>query len=97
MKITISQNVYITGGNTLFPKFAERVQTDLQAMRPFKSSFSVQPAQDGLLDAWRGGCSWVNSEDSRGAFISREEYDENGVEFFKEHVTSNVSVTLSKQ
>ena len=80
----------------MFPKFPERVHTDLQAMRPFKSSFSVHSAEDGLLDAWRGGCSWANSEDSVAAFVSRAEYDENGAEYFKEHVTSNLFITPTK-
>ena len=80
----------------MFPQFADRVRTDLQAMRPFKSSFSVHAAGDALLDAWRGGCSWANSVDSETAFVSRAEYEENGAEFFKEHVTSNLSITPTK-
>ena len=80
----------------MFPSFADRVHTDLQAMRPFKSSFSVYSAEDGLGDAWRGGCSWVNSEESQSGFISRAEYDECGAEYFKEHVTSNLVIAPMK-
>ena len=80
----------------MFPKFGERVRVDLQAMRPFKSSFTVSSAEDGLLDAWRGGCSWANSEDSQTAFISKAEYDESGAEFFKEHVASNLCIAPTK-
>lgn len=81
----------------MFPNFAERVRTDLQSMRPFKSSFSVYSAEDGLLDAWRGGCSWASSDDSEGALVSRADYDEHGAEFFKEHVTSNRFIAPTKQ
>ena len=80
----------------MFPSFADRVRTDLQAMRPFKSSFSIYSAEDGLGDAWRGGCSWANSDNSQGGFVSREEYEEHGVEYFKEHVTSNLSIAPMK-
>ena len=76
----------------MFPNFADRVHTDLQAMRPFKSSFSVYSAEDGLCDARRGGCSWANSDDCQGGFVSRAEYEEHGVEYFKEHVTSNLCI-----
>ena len=81
----------------MFPSFADLVCTDLQAMRPFKSSFNVYSAEDGLCDAWRGGCSWANSDDSHSGFVSRADYDEHGVDYFKEHVTSNLCIAPMKQ
>ena len=80
----------------MFPNFTERVRADLQAMRPFKSFFSVYAAEDGLVNGWRGGCSWANSDDSESGFVSRAEYDECGVEYLKEHVTSNLCIAPMK-
>ena len=38
---TLSQNVFVTGGNTLYRGFKTRLENELRAMRPFKSKFRV--------------------------------------------------------
>ena len=37
----LSQNVFITGGNTMVLNFKERLEVELLAVRPFQSKFSV--------------------------------------------------------
>ena len=36
-----TQNIFLTGGNVLFPNFKERLERDLLASRPYGSSFAV--------------------------------------------------------
>ena len=45
----LSQNVIVTGGNTLFPGVEERLRTEMRAIRPFQSDFSVLSAGKWLL------------------------------------------------
>ena len=52
--------MFITGGNSQYPNFVERVETDLRCLRPFKSTFKVWQAEDPMLDGWRGGASWAS-------------------------------------
>ena len=87
------QNIYITGGGSLFPNFAERLTEDVRQMRPFGSSFSILSAEEKLLDGWRGASVWGRAEGSRGAFVTRGEYEERGGEFLRESGVSNVYVT----
>lgn len=42
--IWFAQNMIVTGGNTLFPGVEERLWTELRAIRPFQSDFSVLSA-----------------------------------------------------
>ena len=87
------QNVYLTGGTSLLPNFAERLTVDLRSMRPYQSSFSVIPAPHKTLDAWRGASSWGGDERNSQWFVSRAEYEENGSEYLKEHSASNPYIT----
>jgi len=38
------QNVFVTGGNTKFPQFGNRLEMELRAVRPFQSQFRVTMA-----------------------------------------------------
>lgn len=87
--------MFVTGGNSLHTHFTQRLEEDLRAMRPFKSSFHVSAAGDPLLDAWRGGGLWAESPPNLDAFVTRDEYMEKGVEFMKQHSASNVPLTVT--
>lgn len=87
--LLVSQTIYVTGGTSLIPNFAERLTVDVRHMRPYGSSFSVVGADNKLLDGWRGASEWGKREENRAWFVSRAEYLEKGGEFMKEHPSSN--------
>lgn len=41
---TLVQNVFLTGGNVMYPGMKARVEKELLEMRPFQSSFQVLTA-----------------------------------------------------
>lgn len=41
---TLVQNVFLTGGNVMYPGMKARVEKELLEMRPFQSSFQVLSA-----------------------------------------------------
>ncbi len=84
------QNIFVTGGNTLHQQFCQRLERDVRCLRPFQSSFRISPAQDPLLDAWRGGGTWAAQPDNCHAFITRDDYSEFGAEYMRQHSASNV-------
>lgn len=94
------QNVFLTGGNVMYPGMKARVEKELLEMRPFQSSFQVQLASNPVLDAWYGARDWAldHLEDS-GAWVTRKDYEEKGGEYLKEHCASNtyVPIRLPKQ
>lgn len=83
-------DVFLTGGNTLFPGFGDRLSRDLRAFLPSEASMKVRLARDPLLDAWRGAAGWARDERMVGkAWVSRQEYEEKGSECLKEHDLGN--------
>jgi len=61
-------------------------------LRPFGSAFTVQHADNGRLDAWRGASAWSRRDDLQQASLSRAQYDECGPDYLAEHCASNVHV-----
>ncbi|XP_060045953.1 actin-related protein 5 isoform X2 [Erinaceus europaeus] len=89
------QNVFLTGGNMMYPGMKARIEKELLEMRPFQSSFQVQLASNPVLDAWYGARDWAldHLEDNE-VWITRKDYEEKGGEYFKEHCASNIYVPI---
>ncbi|XP_066295126.1 actin-related protein 5-like [Branchiostoma lanceolatum] len=93
----LMQNVFLTGGNTLYPNLQARMERELQAIRPFQSTFQVFTAKNAVLDPWLGARS-MSVDPSRSAqmFLTRAEYLEKGAEYLKEHRASNIFIPTPK-
>lgn len=77
----LAKNVFITGGNTSYPGFKERIESELMKMRPFNSLINVTMSNDVILDGWKGANKWSNAnKESKNAWITKEFYEENGKE-----------------
>ncbi|KAG1929070.1 actin-related protein 5 [Pimephales promelas] len=89
------KNVFLTGGNLQYPGLKERVQRELLAIRPFQSHFQVCVASRPALDAWFGAREWAlrNPAEDQG-WISRQDYEENGGEYLREHCASNTFIPM---
>lgn len=89
------QNVFLTGGNMMYPGIKTRMEKELLMMRPFGSTFHVSVAENPVLDAWHGASDWAlqNWEVDEG-WITRKEYEEMGGEYLKENAASNRHVAI---
>lgn len=93
-------NVFLTGGNMLYPGMKQRVERELLAIRPFQSHFKVTMAARPSLDAWFGARDWAlqhppaPGEEEEGGWVSRQDYEEKGGEYLSEHCASNLFVPL---
>ncbi|QDS75576.1 hypothetical protein FKW77_006031 [Venturia effusa] len=85
----ILKDIFLTGGNTLFQGFEERLQKELQAVLPQSAPLRVRRAKDPLLDAWRGAAQWAGEPSSRQHFVTRAEFMERGGDYIKEHECGN--------
>ncbi|KAL4787154.1 hypothetical protein BJX76DRAFT_345811 [Aspergillus varians] len=85
------RDVFLTGGNTLFKDFDERLQNELRAFLPLEAQLAVRRASDPVLDAWKGAAQWASRSGLAKSSISREEYLEKGSEYLKEHDLGNVT------
>jgi actin-related protein 5 len=85
----VLKDVFLTGGNTLFPGFEERLRTELRAVLPADAIFKVRKAKDPVLDAWKGAAKWASSANSKQAFVTRADFLEKGGDYLKEHDLGN--------
>ena len=80
---SILKDVFLTGGNTLFTGFEERLSRELRAVLPIEASLRVRRATDSLLDAWKGAAQWSKEPGFKSGLVTRAEYQEKGSDYFK--------------
>jgi actin-related protein 5 len=85
----VLKDIFLTGGNTLFQGFEERLRNELRAVLPAEEEIRVRRAKDCVLDAWRGAAKWATNPKSRMAFTTRADFLEKGGEYLKEHDMGN--------
>ena len=86
----VLRDIFLTGGNALFKGFDERLRDELTAVLPAGADLRIRRAGDAVLDAWKGAAKWAaggiggNGANSwKMARVTREEYQEKGVDYFK--------------
>ena len=85
-KQLLLKDVFLTGGNTMFDNFEERLQRELKAVLPAQYATTVRRAHDPILDAWKGAASWWSTSSSTNrdqATMTKAEYSEKGEDYFK--------------
>jgi actin-related protein 5 len=87
----VLKDIFLTGGNTMFQGFEERLRLELRAVLPAEQQTRVRKAGDVVLDAWRGAAGWAAKKENRGAFVTRAEWAEKGGEYIKEHGLGNAA------
>ncbi|KAL3420150.1 chromatin remodeling complex subunit (actin) [Phlyctema vagabunda] len=85
----VLKDIFLTGGNSLFKNFDERLRDGLRGNLPADSPLNIRRARDGVLDAWKGAARWAGGDRMKTAAITREEYLEKGPEYLKEHDLGN--------
>ncbi|KAL8371941.1 hypothetical protein RB595_001648 [Gaeumannomyces hyphopodioides] len=86
------RDVFLTGGLTLLRNLDVRLADGLRALLPAGAPLATRRAADPLLDAWRGAAGWAGSDAWKAACVTREEYQERGAEYIKEHGMGNAFV-----
>ncbi|CAI6340493.1 unnamed protein product [Periconia digitata] len=87
----ICRDIFLTGGNTLFQGFEERLAAELRAVLPAEQVLKVRRAKDCVLDAWKGAAAWAGDKKNRSAFVTKAEWSEKGAEYIKEHDLGNAA------
>ncbi|KAL2890165.1 Actin-like protein arp5 [Ceratocystis lukuohia] len=88
------QDVFCTGGNTMFRGFSQRLEDGLRMLLEAGAPLRVRSARNPLEDAWKGAAQWAGSDAWRTATITRTEYEEKGSDYIKEHDMGNSYVPL---
>ncbi|KAI0224455.1 Nuclear actin-protein involved in chromatin remodeling, partial [Massospora cicadina] len=75
--LSLIKNVLLTGGFTLTPGLAPRMEALIRSISPTGAPFQVRLASDPLLDAWRGAARFARryrSSDLNSPFLTRSQY-----------------------
>jgi len=71
-------NIILTGGNTLFPNFKERLFQDLRKLVPDKFEVQITLPVDPITYGWHGGEKLVKQSFWKKLMVSKAEYEEYG-------------------
>ncbi|KAK4146857.1 actin-like protein arp5 [Dichotomopilus funicola] len=83
------RDVFLTGGNTLFENFDERLRRGLTPLLQAGAPLVIRRAEDAVLDAWKGAAGWAGTDEAKRARVSKEEWLEKGGDYIKEHDLGN--------
>ncbi|KAH0794607.1 actin [Histomonas meleagridis] len=71
-------NVFLSGGNTMFDGFQERIENELMDLASSTMKINVTSTPEPKYAAWIGGCKLASLPTFQQMVITRNEYDEAG-------------------
>uniref|UniRef100_A0A8C9F8C0 Actin related protein 6 n=1 Tax=Pavo cristatus TaxID=9049 RepID=A0A8C9F8C0_PAVCR len=72
------KNIVLTGGNTLFPGFRDRVYSEVRCLTPTDYDVSVVLPENPITYSWEGGKLISENDDFEDLVVTREDYEEHG-------------------
>ncbi|XP_041005684.1 actin-related protein 6 [Juglans microcarpa x Juglans regia] len=72
------ESIILTGGSTLFPRFAERLERELRPLVPDDYQVKMTTQENPILGVWRGGSLLASSPDFEAMCVTKSEYEELG-------------------
>ncbi|KAJ6810765.1 actin-like protein arp6 isoform X1 [Iris pallida] len=72
------ESIVLTGGSTLFPRFAERLEMELRPLISDDYQVKITTQEDPIKGVWRGGSLLASSPDFESMCITKAEYEEMG-------------------
>jgi actin-related protein len=73
-------NVILSGGTTLYEGLPDRLEKELDNLRPQKNQVKIIASQDRYYSVWTGGSTLSSLSTFEAQWITKEEYEENGAE-----------------
>jgi len=71
-------NTVLSGGSTMFPGIADRMQKELTALAPSTMKIKIIAPPERKYSVWIGGSILASLSTFQQMWISKEEYDESG-------------------
>uniref|UniRef100_A0A6I8PDT1 Actin related protein 6 n=1 Tax=Ornithorhynchus anatinus TaxID=9258 RepID=A0A6I8PDT1_ORNAN len=72
------KNIVLTGGNSLFPGFRDRVYSEVRCLTPTDYEVSVVLPENPITYSWEGGKLISENDDFEDMVVTRDDYEENG-------------------
>ena len=71
-------NIILSGGSTMFPGFADRMQKEITALAPPTMKIKIIAPPERKYSVWIGGSILASLSTFQQMWISKQEYDESG-------------------
>ncbi|XP_078160867.1 actin-related protein 6 [Carex rostrata] len=72
------KNIILTGGSTLFPCFAQRLERELRPLVLDSYEVKITSQENPILGVWRGGSLLASSPEFESMCVTKAEYEEIG-------------------
>ncbi|KAL9250833.1 Actin-related protein [Drosera capensis] len=72
------ESIILTGGSTLFPQFAQRLEKELRPLVPDAYKVKITTQEDPILGVWRGGSLLASSPEFEAMCVTKADYEEQG-------------------
>ncbi|KAF9109644.1 Actin-1 [Mortierella sp. AM989] len=72
------ENIVLSGGNTMFPGIANRMQKEITALASSPTEVKVAALPNRKYSVWIGGSTLASMSTFKDTWISKEEYQESG-------------------
>jgi len=79
LRRTFYSNIVLSGGSTLFKGFGDRLLGELKKLCPKDMKLKILAPQERLYSTWIGGSILASLENFKKMWISKREYEEEGV------------------
>ena len=73
------KNIVLSGGSTMFPGFAERLEREVSSILWSPVEIKVRPPAERNFSVWIGGSILASLSAFQKMWISKQEYDEIGL------------------
>ncbi|XP_043542200.1 actin-3-like isoform X2 [Chiloscyllium plagiosum] len=77
-QLELLTNIVLSGGSSMFPGFAERIQRQIGALFPGRAKLNVYASPQRKFSVWIGGSITACLNTFQSMWVSREDYDEKG-------------------
>jgi actin, other eukaryote len=71
-------NVVLSGGSTMYPGIADRMQRELNALAPSSMKVKLVAPPERKYSVWIGGSILASLSTFQNMWITKQEYDESG-------------------
>lgn len=71
-------NIILSGGSTLYPGIADRMQREIAALAPSTMKIKIVAPQDRINNVWAGGSMLASISTFKKMWINRKDYEEFG-------------------
>merc|ERR1712241_1512936 len=71
-------NIVLSGGTTMYPKIAERVNKEIKALAPQSMTIKIVAPPERKYSVWIGGSILASLSTFEEMWVTKDEYDESG-------------------